>query len=76
MGVSRILITVDRNACVSADERLVECCRQLLADWDGSPSPGRDATAHLVAFARTCGIPVEVLWPQGRRTHHRHRNLG
>lgn len=55
----------DRNACVSADERLVETCRTVLAVWDGSPSDGRDATAHLVAFARARGIRVEVVWPDG-----------
>ncbi|MEU8625671.1 hypothetical protein [Streptomyces sp. NPDC048669] len=55
----------DRNACVGADERLVEACRTVLAVWDGSPSDGRDATAHLVAFARARGIRVEVVWPDG-----------
>ncbi|GLP67245.1 hypothetical protein TUSST3_38670 [Streptomyces sp. TUS-ST3] len=55
----------DRDACVGADERMITGCRQLLAVWDGSPSSGRDATAHLVAYARTHGVPVEVVWPRG-----------
>ncbi|MFD8007050.1 hypothetical protein [Streptomyces mirabilis] len=55
----------DRDACVGADERLIAGCRQVLAVWDGSPSSGRDATAHLVAYARARGVPVEVLWPEG-----------
>ncbi|MEV6162500.1 hypothetical protein AB0L71_11360 [Streptomyces sp. NPDC052052] len=55
----------DRDACVSADERLVEEARTVLAVWDGSPSNGQDATAHLVAYARARGIPVEVVWPHG-----------
>lgn len=55
----------DRDACVGADERLVATCRTVLAVWDGSPSDGRDATAHLVAFARARGIRVEVVWPDG-----------
>ncbi|MGX1366853.1 hypothetical protein RKD19_002212 [Streptomyces canus] len=55
----------DRDACVVADERLVAECERLLAVWDGSPSSGSDATAHLVAYARGRGVPVEVLWPQG-----------
>ncbi|MFC8348173.1 hypothetical protein [Streptomyces sp. NPDC057280] len=54
-----------RDACVGADERIIAKCRRLLAVWDGSPSNGRDATAHLVAYARARGIPVEVLWPEG-----------
>ncbi|MEW1658702.1 MULTISPECIES: hypothetical protein [unclassified Streptomyces] len=56
---------LNRNACVSADEHLISTCGRLLAVWDGSPSDGRDATAHLVAYARTRGIPVEVVWPPG-----------
>ncbi|MBD0421900.1 hypothetical protein AB0L35_06625 [Streptomyces sp. NPDC052309] len=55
----------DRDACVGADERLLDGCERLLAVWDGSPSNGRDATAHLVAFARGRGIGVEVVWPPG-----------
>ncbi|MDT6984660.1 hypothetical protein ACFSUJ_23290 [Streptomyces lusitanus] len=55
----------DRDACVGADERLVAASSLLLAVWDGSPSDGRDATAHLVTYARARGIEVEVLWPEG-----------
>ncbi|MFI9625982.1 hypothetical protein [Streptomyces sp. NPDC052042] len=55
----------DRDACVGADERVVATCRSVLAVWDGSPSDGRDATAHLVAFARARGIHVDVVWPDG-----------
>ncbi|MCH0542164.1 hypothetical protein I3F58_21935 [Streptomyces sp. MUM 203J] len=54
-----------RDACVSADERMIRTSRRLLAVWDGSPSNGRDATAHLVAYARARGIPVDVVWPRG-----------
>ncbi|MGW4560855.1 hypothetical protein ACWEN3_00150 [Streptomyces sp. NPDC004561] len=55
----------DRGACVGADESLLRSCTRLLAVWDGSPSNGRDATAHLVAFARSSGVDVEILWPDG-----------
>ncbi len=55
----------DRDACVGADEQMITECGQLLAVWDGSPSDGRDATAHLVAYARAHGVPVEVVWPRG-----------
>ncbi|CAL9425056.1 hypothetical protein [Streptomyces sp. enrichment culture] len=55
----------DRDACVCADERMVADSRLLLAVWDGSRSDGRDATAHLVAYARGRGVPVEVVWPHG-----------
>ncbi|MCD9879150.1 hypothetical protein [Streptomyces guryensis] len=55
----------DRDACVGADESVLGSCARLLAVWDGSPSTRRDATAHLVAFARASGIEVEILWPEG-----------
>ncbi|MGW2824664.1 hypothetical protein ACWC24_27225 [Streptomyces sp. NPDC001443] len=55
----------DRDACVGADERMIAGCRHLLAVWDGSPSSGRDATAHLVAYARAHAVPVDVVWPRG-----------
>ncbi|WP_081238579.1 hypothetical protein [Streptomyces viridosporus] len=56
---------LDRDSCVGADERLVVSSGLLLAVWDGSPSNGRDATAHLVTYARAHGVPVEVVWPEG-----------
>ncbi|MFD7630460.1 hypothetical protein ACFV7Q_31300 [Streptomyces sp. NPDC059851] len=55
----------DRAACIGADEEMIRTSRRLLAVWDGSPSDGRDATAHLVAYARARGVPVEVMWPEG-----------
>lgn len=55
----------DRNSCVGADEQVVRVCRTVLAVWDGSPSDGSDATAHLVAYARAHGIPVDIVWPEG-----------
>jgi hypothetical protein len=57
----------DRDARIGADESLLRSCGRLLAVWDGSPSDSRDATAHLVAYARGCGIDVEVLWPADAR---------
>ena len=56
---------MDRDSCIGADERLVASSRLLLAVWDGSPSNGRDATAHLVTYARARGVPVEIVWPAG-----------
>ncbi|MFF0113633.1 hypothetical protein [Streptomyces prasinus] len=54
-----------RDSCVGADERMIAAGGLLLAAWDGSPSNGLDATAHLVAYARARGIPVEIVWPEG-----------
>ncbi|MEW2619115.1 hypothetical protein [Streptomyces sp. NPDC048106] len=55
----------ERASCIGADEALVRSCARVLAIWDGSPFNGRDATAHLVAYARSHGVDVEVLWPRG-----------
>ncbi|MCL2551546.1 MAG: hypothetical protein FWE75_05340 [Actinomycetia bacterium] len=57
----------DRDACVSADERLIRGCGRVLAVWDGSPSSPQDPTAHLVAFARGRGLPVHVIHPREAR---------
>ncbi|MER6981346.1 hypothetical protein ABT317_31325 [Streptomyces carpinensis] len=57
----------DHGACLGADESMLRSCARLLAVWDGSPSSRRDATAYLVAFARSSGMDVEVLWPEGAR---------
>jgi hypothetical protein len=55
----------DRDVCVRVDERLLRACARVVAIWDGTASNGRDTTAHLVAYARSHGIDVEVLWPGG-----------
>lgn len=57
----------DRDECVRADERLLRACARVVAIWDGTTSSGHDTTAHLVAYARKCGIDVEVLWPDGAK---------
>jgi hypothetical protein len=54
-----------RDACVTADEALIRSCLRVLAVWDGSWSTARDRTAHLVAYARGRGVPVDVVWPFG-----------
>ncbi|MDW4908617.1 hypothetical protein RB628_25580 [Streptomyces sp. ADMS] len=45
-----------RDACVGADEVLIEGCERMVAVWDGSPSNGRDATAHLVAESSAAAL--------------------
>jgi hypothetical protein len=37
----------------------------LIAVWDGKPARGHGGTADIVAYARSQGIPVEVIWPPG-----------
>jgi hypothetical protein len=40
-------------------------CDLLLAVWDGKPAGGLGGTADVVAYARTLGKPVVVIWPAG-----------
>ncbi|WP_405949502.1 hypothetical protein OG588_26680 [Streptomyces prunicolor] len=58
-----------RDYCTRAEEHLLGTCTRVLAVWDGSPTNGRDATAHLVAFARSHGLHVDVLQPPGTPRH-------
>ncbi|WP_042380409.1 hypothetical protein [Streptacidiphilus melanogenes] len=55
----------DRCSRITADEQLVAESDRVLAVWDGSSTDACDATAHLVAYARARGIPVEIVWPRG-----------
>lgn len=36
----------------------------LLAVWDGLPGRGPGGTADVVAYARSKGVPVTILWPE------------
>ena len=38
---------------------------ELVAVWDGGPGTGKGGTTEVVAEARTRGIPVTVIWPDG-----------
>lgn len=49
-------------AYLAASEMLVDRCDRLLAVWDGGDSSG---TADAVAYARSHGREVIVIWPEG-----------
>ena len=57
----------DPHAHMAAGRLLVERGDRLLAVWDGLPARGPGGTADVVAYARSRGRPVTVLWPQGAR---------
>jgi hypothetical protein len=46
---------------------IVEHCDVLAAVWDGLPARGPGGTGDVVAYARSVGRPVLVLWPDGVR---------
>jgi hypothetical protein len=53
------------QAFLAAGIALVERCDHLFAVWDGLPARGPGGTADVVAYARTRGRPVTVLWVDG-----------
>ncbi|WP_090098871.1 hypothetical protein [Lentzea jiangxiensis] len=58
-------VTPDPEAYREAGRRMVDESDSLLAVWDGRPGRGPGGTADVVAYARSRGVPVTVLWPQG-----------
>jgi hypothetical protein len=57
--------TANRDAYVAANEAMLTDADELIAVWDGQPSPDRGGTAGVVADARERGLPVVVIWPAG-----------
>lgn len=58
-------VTPDPQAYMEAGKRMVDESDTLLAVWDGLPGRGHGGTADVVAYARSRGVPVTVLWPEG-----------
>lgn len=54
-------------AYLAAGQRVVDLCDVLVAVWDGLPAQGNGGTADVVAYARSVGTPVNVVWPSGVR---------
>ena len=48
-----------------ASELMIDTADELYAVWDGEPARGYGGTADVVAYARGCGKPVSVFWPDG-----------
>ncbi len=57
----------DRAAYEDANQTLLSEAERLFAVWDGQPSDGRGGTGDAVETARSRGLPVEVIWPDGAR---------
>jgi hypothetical protein len=52
---------------LAAGQAMVDRCDHLFAVWDGLPARGLGGTADVVAYARSRGRPVTVLWIDGAR---------
>jgi hypothetical protein len=57
--------TPSEEAFYAAGRRIVDCCDELVAVWDGNPSRGLGGTADIVSYAVQCERPVTVIWPKG-----------
>ncbi len=55
----------NRVAYEAANEVLVLTCDRLFAVWDGQSGADKGGTASVVEYARSRGVPVEVIWPEG-----------
>jgi hypothetical protein len=58
--------TANRQAYEAANAVLLERADRLVAVWDGQPPSGKGGgTADVVIEARSAGLPVDVVWPEG-----------
>ncbi|MCD7439681.1 hypothetical protein K4B79_15770 [Streptomyces lincolnensis] len=55
------------KAYLAAGRWIVDHADQLVAVWDGYPARGEGGTGDVVAYARSTGVPVTVLWEPGVR---------
>nr|AHE14533.1 hypothetical protein asmbl_8 [uncultured bacterium] len=55
----------NRHAYEAANEALLRSCDRLFAVWDGKAPVDQGGTAAVVSQARSLGLPVEVIWPDG-----------
>ncbi|MFD6231247.1 hypothetical protein ACFWFZ_30945 [Streptomyces sp. NPDC060232] len=53
------------EAYYAAGTYIADSCDRLVAVWDGRPARGHGGTAEIVAYARSLGKPVTVLWREG-----------
>jgi hypothetical protein len=53
------------EAHMEASNAMLDRADRLFAVWDGKPARGYGGTADVVAEARTRGILVTVIWPEG-----------
>jgi hypothetical protein len=55
----------NRVAYEATNEVLVSTCDTLYAVWDGQSGADKGSTGAVVEHARSRGVPVEIIWPQG-----------
>ncbi|KAA8817618.1 hypothetical protein EMB92_03480 [Bifidobacterium callitrichos] len=53
------------EAYIAAGRYMVKRCDRLMALWDGHPAVALGGTGDVVGYARTKGVPVDVIWRMG-----------
>jgi len=53
-----------REAYEAANEAMLSSCDRLIAVWDGEAG-AKGGTGTVVELARTRGVPVQIVWPDG-----------
>ena len=64
-GKLEVLLPASNYRRTKVNEALVSSCDRLFAVWDGRTSMNKGSTASVVEYARSLGVPVEVVWPDG-----------
>ena len=59
------IVESTERAHMAGSEILVGLVDRLIAVWDGQPARGYGGTGDVVAYARSMGVPVTVVWPDG-----------
>lgn len=55
------------SAYLAAGKEVIDRSSVLIAVWDGEPARGLGGTGDAVAYARSLGKQVVVVWPEGVR---------
>src|SRR4051794_15156178 len=58
-------VVSNSDAYEAANEALILSCDMLFAAWDGQSPADKGGTAAVVESARSRGVSVEVIWPDG-----------
>ncbi len=53
------------QAFFAAGKVMAEASDWVLAVWDGQPARGLGGSADVVAYARSLGRRVDIVWPEG-----------
>jgi hypothetical protein len=53
------------DAYLAAGQEVADRCDILVAVWDGKEAAGKGGTGDIVAYARSRGSEVRVIWPKG-----------